>query len=380
AAAQTTSQSQEFLNLMLGALQQNSQAATKTQSAGQLAEPVADIDQQLASLMASMEALGLDTDALNDQLAGMDLNGQLALISDLLSSVADQLPADQHGLVRALHQGIEAFENVLAGHKAWAEAPGPLSDQAVVTLPEQAALQAQNQNQNHAQNSPTAKGLLGLPETAQANQKADALLPGQTGALHVLRTVLNKLEWVSSLADDWSGHKPAGTNPLGLNNRPLPQLALQSQLASQLSSQIDQALAVPVRSLPSADTNVDESALPPGALSQLGLSLGNHRPAMLDLSLSSQLAKGVGDASPAQDQIVEAARAAVEKGEASVQLHLKPEALGRVRIQLSTDASQQVTARIVTEQADTKAHLEFHLKDLHQALERQGIQVARVTV
>ncbi|MEZ4575723.1 MAG: hypothetical protein R2857_12540 [Vampirovibrionales bacterium] len=109
----------------------------------------------------------------------MDLNGQLALISDLLSSVADQLPVDQHGLVRALHQGIEAFENVLAGHKAWAEAPGPLSDQAVVTLPEQAALQAQNPNQNHVSNSPTAKGLLGLPETAQANQKADALLPGQ---------------------------------------------------------------------------------------------------------------------------------------------------------------------------------------------------------
>jgi flagellar hook-length control protein FliK len=79
------------------------------------------------------------------------------------------------------------------------------------------------------------------------------------------------------------------------------------------------------------------------------------------------------------DQIVQRAAVQLKNDQGEIQIDLKPDFLGRVRMQIQTE-NQQVTVRIVTELAGVRDMIETGLNQLKSELQSQGLQVERLEV
>jgi flagellar hook-length control protein FliK len=79
------------------------------------------------------------------------------------------------------------------------------------------------------------------------------------------------------------------------------------------------------------------------------------------------------------DQIVQRAAVQLSSDQGEINIDLKPDFLGRVRMQILTE-NQQVTVRIVTELAAVRDMIETGLNQLKSELQSQGLQVERLEV
>jgi len=79
------------------------------------------------------------------------------------------------------------------------------------------------------------------------------------------------------------------------------------------------------------------------------------------------------------DQMVQRAALHLKDGHGEISIDLKPEFLGRVRMQIATE-NQQVTVRIVTELPAVRDMIETGLTQLKSELQSQGLQVERLEV
>jgi hypothetical protein len=79
------------------------------------------------------------------------------------------------------------------------------------------------------------------------------------------------------------------------------------------------------------------------------------------------------------DQIVQRAAVQLKNDHGEISIDLKPDFLGRVRMQITTE-HQQVTVRILTELASVRDMIETGLPQLKSELQSQGLQVERLEV
>lgn len=79
------------------------------------------------------------------------------------------------------------------------------------------------------------------------------------------------------------------------------------------------------------------------------------------------------------DQMVQRAAVLLRNDQGEIQIDLKPDFLGRVRMQIQTE-NQQVTVRILTELAGVRDLIETGLNQLKSELQSQGLQVERLEV
>jgi hypothetical protein len=79
------------------------------------------------------------------------------------------------------------------------------------------------------------------------------------------------------------------------------------------------------------------------------------------------------------DQMVQRAAVHLKDGHGEISIDLKPEFLGRVRMQIATE-NQQVTVRIVTDLPAVRDLIESGLTQLKSELQSQGLQVERLEV
>jgi flagellar hook-length control protein FliK len=79
------------------------------------------------------------------------------------------------------------------------------------------------------------------------------------------------------------------------------------------------------------------------------------------------------------EQIVQRAAVHLKNDQGEINIDLKPDFLGRVRMQITTE-SQQVTVRILTELATVRDMIEIGLPQLKSELQSQGLQVERLEV
>jgi hypothetical protein len=79
------------------------------------------------------------------------------------------------------------------------------------------------------------------------------------------------------------------------------------------------------------------------------------------------------------DQIVKKAFIHLRNGQAEAKIHLKPEFLGHIRMQVMTE-NQQVSIKILTEYPFVKEMLENNIQQLKSELQQQGLVVDRLEV
>jgi hypothetical protein len=79
------------------------------------------------------------------------------------------------------------------------------------------------------------------------------------------------------------------------------------------------------------------------------------------------------------DQIVQRAAVQLKNDQGEINIDLKPDFLGRVRMQILTE-NQQVSVRIVTELSAVRDMIETGLNQLKSELQSQGLQVERLEV
>ncbi len=79
------------------------------------------------------------------------------------------------------------------------------------------------------------------------------------------------------------------------------------------------------------------------------------------------------------EQIVQRAAVHLKHDQGEINIDLKPDFLGRVRMQITTE-NQQVTVRILTELATVRDMIEIGLPQLKSELQSQGLQVERLEV
>lgn len=82
----------------------------------------------------------------------------------------------------------------------------------------------------------------------------------------------------------------------------------------------------------------------------------------------------------AVDQVVNAATFSVQNGRKEVTLQLNPHELGDVRVRLSSDSANQVSARLIAATAEAHELLSQQIDGLQKSLEAQGIRVERIQV
>jgi len=80
------------------------------------------------------------------------------------------------------------------------------------------------------------------------------------------------------------------------------------------------------------------------------------------------------------DQVADGAISAMRTNRSEITMQLRPESLGQVTVNLSSNRNQEVSARIVAFSPEAHQVLTEHAHSLRQSLESQGIQVDRISV
>ncbi|MBY0402533.1 MAG: flagellar hook-length control protein FliK [Cyanobacteria bacterium] len=79
-------------------------------------------------------------------------------------------------------------------------------------------------------------------------------------------------------------------------------------------------------------------------------------------------------------QTVSATLSAQQAGKKEVVIQLNPDNLGQVKINLTSQGLNQVSARFITNTTEAKQELQTHIDQLRNALEQQGVHLNQVTV
>jgi flagellar hook-length control protein FliK len=79
------------------------------------------------------------------------------------------------------------------------------------------------------------------------------------------------------------------------------------------------------------------------------------------------------------DQIIDKATLRTTQGHSEVQIRLKPEFLGNVKMTIAAD-KEQVMVRVVTDQPMVKEIIETHLHQLKTELQNQGLTIDKFDV
>lgn len=162
-------------------------------------------------------------------------------------------------------------------------------------------------------------------------------------------------------AADWDGdveieslvHKPAA-DVAAAEHRPAHGMQQSGQLPQD---SVDAAQSVRI-----------DSVLPKG-LKPDGASHAAGREPVLNAS-----------AGPLSRQVAEGVSYGMESGYKRLTIKLNPEHLGDVRISLTSDASQQLSARLIVSSRESHDMLTAQLNQLKGSLEAQGVNVDRLTV
>lgn len=79
------------------------------------------------------------------------------------------------------------------------------------------------------------------------------------------------------------------------------------------------------------------------------------------------------------NRIVEKTSATIQSGQSEIRIDIKPESLGHLRLQVSSD-NQQMTVKILAENSHVKQMIESHAPVIKNELLQQGIHVHAVKV
>ena len=132
----------------------------------------------------------------------------------------------------------------------------------------------------------------------------------------------------------------------------------------------------------------DAEAGPMRAAGDLPLeAAGNAGPKSATPATSALASAGKTDPAPPQplpreevvQQIVESAKVRVQNGQTEMRIQLKPEHLGQVRLNISTD-QQQVMVKVVADMPMVKELLESNLHQLRSELSGQGLEIDKFEV
>ena len=80
------------------------------------------------------------------------------------------------------------------------------------------------------------------------------------------------------------------------------------------------------------------------------------------------------------DQVVEGTQYGIQNGQKELVIRLNPDNLGDVRLHLTSNAQQEVSARLIVSNPDTQNLLHDKIQSLRQSLESQGISVDKLSV
>jgi flagellar hook-length control protein FliK len=80
------------------------------------------------------------------------------------------------------------------------------------------------------------------------------------------------------------------------------------------------------------------------------------------------------------NQVADEVASGVQSGRPAIHLQLKPEALGEVRIALTSAGAGAIHARLVVQEADTRQLLDEHIGNLREALEAKGLRLESAQV
>ncbi len=97
-------------------------------------------------------------------------------------------------------------------------------------------------------------------------------------------------------------------------------------------------------------------------------------------SQASTQASYIPQAADIADQVVEGTQYSLKSGHKELTIKLNPEHLGEVRVNLSSNAQQILSARLIASSAEAHEQLQNQIHTLKQSLEAQGVQVDRITV
>ncbi len=87
-----------------------------------------------------------------------------------------------------------------------------------------------------------------------------------------------------------------------------------------------------------------------------------------------------GSEKPVHEQVLDAAQMTLEAGKKEISLNLRPAELGSVKLILTSNMQNEVSAKLITSTPDAKALLEKSLQQLTHALKEQGIQIGSINV
>ena len=90
--------------------------------------------------------------------------------------------------------------------------------------------------------------------------------------------------------------------------------------------------------------------------------------------------EGSGEARPVETQLSEGLNQALRNGETRVELHLEPESLGKVQVELTWSRDGELRVSLYAESSHTRSLLERELSGLQAVLSREARQEVRVEV
>lgn len=169
------------------------------------------------------------------------------------------------------------------------------------------------------------------------------------------------------------GGNPDASYPLSMANNAGFNLAVEAA-RSNTSPQADVTFNAEIDAkLPSSDVSAKDSSIMPVQ--------GHGADKAVEASASTREAEmSRGTARPQTlDQIVQKATLLMKNGQHEVRIDLKPEYLGHVRLQITTE-NQLVTLKVLTEMPMVKEMIESSLHQLKADLQQQGLEIDKLDV
>ena len=169
------------------------------------------------------------------------------------------------------------------------------------------------------------------------------------------------------------GGKPDASNPLPLADGAGYNLAVE-EARSNMGPQADVTFSNELDAkLPASDVSAKDNTIMPVQ--------GQGPDKATEVSASTREAEMNRGATRSQtlDQIVQKATLLMKNGQHEVRIDLKPEYLGHVRLQITTE-NQLVTLKVLTEMPMVKEMIESSLHQLKADLQQQGLEIDKLDV
>lgn len=156
--------------------------------------------------------------------------------------------------------------------------------------------------------------------------------------------------------------------------------------APQYSQQTDDLAGTGDATLEQAITTSDNSNSTQ-SLTNSGASISNQAPvnttnsaadiSVKDLFVFKPQLSGSGEI---PDQAVEGVSYGLKTGKPELVVQLNPDNLGKIQVSLTTNANNQISAKLIASSGETQEILQKQVNHLKQSLENQGLQVEKITI